>query len=266
MLLDIPLHTDVLILGIVQGIAEILPISSSVNLYCVSKFLNLSNFTFGLKIALHVGSLIVLLFYFRKNIVDIFRAIFTTQKKVKDTYFLPLFFGTIPVVFLGSISENIVKNFNSLGIMAGSCIFFGILLALFDKISPVEKKIRKRISSSRAFIVGIFQAIAIFPGVSRLGICITSCRMFSMSRKDSIHFSLMLAIPSILGSFVLECYKSFSEGTLNEIISKDALWGIATTAVIGLLSINIVVRFMERRGFTGLVIYRILIGFFIFFL
>ncbi|MDR0942202.1 MAG: hypothetical protein LBM19_01120 [Holosporales bacterium] len=255
------MNSDILSLGIIQGIFEILPVSSSVNLHFFSKFFNIHECSLSIKIALHIGSLITLLIYFNKEIADIIKGIFSKNKKISDTYLLQLIAGTIPVIVAGSLAWNFVKEFNSLKIMGISCIIFGILLVIFDKLSCVDKPRSQKghISITKSLIIGMFQSISIFPGISRLGICITAARMLSLDRKNAIRFSLMLAIPSILGALVLgliENYKVYKYSLLQ----SETLIGIAVTAVVGLVAILPCVKYMEKHGFLALTIYRILIS------
>ena len=252
------MNFDILSLSVIQGISEILPISSSVNLYFFSKLFGIANFSFSLKVALHAGSLITLLVYFRREIADIFRGLFG-RKSISETYFWPLVLGTIPVVVFGYLARDFVKEFDSPCIMGISSVVFGIVLVTCDKLSVKARAFKKPVSLIKSFFIGCFQTVAIFPGVSRLGICITASRMLSIERKEAINFSLMLAIPSICGSLFLEiadCIKSSNFG----VFSSESMLGIVLTAVIGLVVILPCVRFMERRGFVELALYRILIG------
>lgn len=254
------MNIEILILSIIQGVAEILPISSSVNLQFFSSLFNLKSFSFLLKIALHAGSLITILFYFRTEITNILKGFFSKKIKLKDTYFFPLVIGTIPVVILGYLSRDFVKEFDSNIIMGVASVFFGILLLMFDKMACAKTRTDKSpVSISKAFFIGCFQAIAIFPGVSRLGICITSSRMLSLDRKKAIFFSLLLAIPSILGSLTLEIIESI-KSEQNFVASNDILIGVALTTLIGIAIIGPAIKFMEKKGFVALTIYRIIVG------
>ncbi|MDR1391111.1 MAG: undecaprenyl-diphosphate phosphatase [Holosporales bacterium] len=247
-------------LGIIQGVSEILPISSSVNLYFFSHFFRIDTFSFSLKIALHIGSLFGILLFFRKEMREILRGIFF-KKNISDSYFWPLVFGTIPVVILGFTARNFVREFNSPKIMGILSITFGILLVVFDKASSTTKgRDRKPISIFKSFIIGCFQSISIFPGISRLGICITASRMLGLDRNRAIRFSMLLAIPSILGSLVLELVESHSKYQGFPLISKEYLLGTLTTMIIGLIAIWPCIKYMEKNGFVLLMIYRIIIG------
>lgn len=254
------MNFEIFIISFVQGIGELLPISSSVNMFIAQKIFNMHFFSFAFKIALHAGSLIALLLYFKKEILAMFAALFSRKKTINNTYFLQLLVGTIPVAILGYLSRDFVKEFNNGCVMGVLCIFFGVLLHVVDKISVSKKGEKSRnISLFKAFVIGVFQSISIFPGVSRLGICITTSRMLGMDRKKAIFFSLFLAIPSIFGSLCLEIYKSYTEHS-NALISTDSLIGMALTAIISSLVIIPCIRFMEKRGFFGIAVYRCLIG------
>lgn len=250
---------NIILLSFIQGISEILPISSSINLHFFSHIFNINTFSFSLKIALHTGSLIALMIFFRREIFDIFSGIFGS-KSIKNTHLLPLFFGTIPVVIIGYFARDYVKEFDSPKIMGILSILFGIILFLIDKLSYHKSRTDKNpISIAKAFIIGCFQTIAIFPGVSRLGICITASRMLGLDRKKSIYFSLFLAIPSILGSLTLELFECYQKHDF-QIFSNDSLIGIISTAIISLLAMWYCIKYMENRGFGVLVLYRIVIG------
>jgi undecaprenyl-diphosphatase len=245
------------VLGLVQGISEVLPISSSVNLYLFSKLCFVHDFSFSTKIALHAGSLIALLIFFNDDIHDILLGLFSNKKRLADTYFFQLVLGTIPVVITGLFARDYVMKFDSAIIMGVTSIIFGCLLVVFDKISP-STRTKSNVSMLGALIIGCFQSISIIPGVSRLGICITGARMVSMPRKKALNFSLLLAIPSILGSITLEILDMYEHAQIS--VSSGAFWGILTTAIVGLLFIRMSIRFMEKHGFFMIAIYRVVIG------
>jgi undecaprenyl-diphosphatase len=199
--------------------------------------------------------------YFRRDIGSIFRAMFTRKNKLSDTYFWALVVGTLPVTILGYFAIDFVKEFDSKGVVGASCILFGCLLLVCDKLSIARARSgdRSRVSIPKAMIIGCFQAVSIFPGVSRLGICITAARILHIDRKKSIAFAMLLAIPSICGSMslgIIDCYKHNNFA----IFSMDSLIGVLLTMMIGIVIIFPCVRHMEKTGFTYLVIYRILMG------
>lgn len=258
------MNFDILSYSLVQGISEILPVSSSANLYLFSKLLSAPEFLFSMKVALHAGSLITLLIYFREEITDIFRGIFG-KKELSETYLLQLIVATIPVVIFGYFSRDFVKEFDSPRVMGLCCIIFGLALVLFDKLSSKARPSKKPIALIKSLLIGVFQAISVIPGISRLGICITASRILGIDRKNSIHFSLLLAVPSICGSLtleILECFKKSDFGVFTE----KSMIGIGLTALIGLIAIFPCIRYMERKGFAALAIYRVIIGLVIYFI
>ncbi|MBQ8651531.1 MAG: undecaprenyl-diphosphate phosphatase [Alphaproteobacteria bacterium] len=257
---------QILILSLVQGIAEFLPISSSINLELISKLFDISLYSFHLKIALHAGSLLALLIYFQRDIKDIFYGLFTKKTRLGSTLFFPIFVATIPVIISGYFSVDFIEQFNSIKAAGILSIIFGILLCLVDRISgdsPHNK--RQQISVFKSFIIGCFQAIAIIPGVSRLGITITAARMLSLDRSKSIRFAMILAIPSIAGSLFLEVIKSVKYNNF-QILEKNAIIAMLITALVSLIFIHPALNFMARKGFFGITIYRIIIGLVVLFL
>jgi undecaprenyl-diphosphatase len=252
------MSTEILILSFIQGISEFLPISSSANLYLFSSTFDIKIFSFSMKIALHAGSLICLLFYFREEVLEIFRGLFSKRKNINETHFFQLVCGTIPVVISGFLAKDFVKEFDSPGIAGIFCVIFGILLYTFDKVSNIKSRSDKKpVSVIKDFIIGCFQAVSILPGVSRLGISITASRMLGIERKKAIFFSLLLAIPSICGSLTLEIIDCYNK---NDSFTREFLEGIILTTIIGLIAIFPCIKYMERKGFFALMIYRMIIG------
>jgi undecaprenyl-diphosphatase len=255
--IQVPVHS-ILLLGCIQGVSEILPISSSVNLVLLTALFGIQDFSFSLKIALHAGSLVAFIVYFRSEIKNIFKSFFSKSIKISQTYFWSLVFGTIPVVILGVLARDFVVEFDSRKVMGISSVLFGILLWIADRISANSCN-KRPVSVIKSFIIGCFQAISIFPGVSRLGITITASRILSIDRKKSIFFAMFIAIPSICGSLILEILDLFNRNDFS-ILQKDTLYGVGITAIVGILSIYPCVRIMERCGFLWIAIYRIVIG------
>ncbi|MDR1609414.1 MAG: undecaprenyl-diphosphate phosphatase [Holosporales bacterium] len=253
---------NILFLSIVQGVSEVIPVSSSVNLHFFSAIFGISSFSFAIKIALHVGSLIALLIYFHTDVADMFRGLVSRKKRISDTCLPQLVLGTIPVVILGFCARDFVKEFNSPKIMGAACICFGILLTVFDRLSCTQPRLSRTNVASipllKSFIVGVFQSVSIFPGVSRLGVCITASRMLSLDKKHSIRFALLLAIPSIAGSLTLELFEAYTSNF--QCFQDEALTGIILTSIVSIVMIHPCIRYMETHGFAVIAIYRILIG------
>ena len=253
---------EIIVLSTVQGIGEFLPISSSTNISLISKLLSFSDLSFSMKIALHGGSLLALLVYFRKAIFKIILGLFKNKVKLSNTAFNLMLFSTIPVIITGFIFNDFVKNFDIPLITSGLLIIFGIILYIIDKCN-IGIKCKNNII--QYLVIGCFQSIAIFPGVSRSGICITACRLLKMERSKAITMSLLLAIPSISGSLVLELINMYKNNTLNT-LDINTLLAVFITALIGIVSIKPCIRYMEKHGFYALMWYRIIIGLILIFL
>lgn len=245
-----------IVLSIVQGIGEFLPISSSTNITLISKILSFNDLSFSLKIALHSGSLLALLIYFRKIIYKIILGIFTNKVKLSNTAFNLMVFSTLPVVITGFIFNDFVKNFDIPLITGIILIIFGIILYVVDKYN-IGTNCKNNVL--RYIIIGCFQSIAIFSGVSRSGICITGCRLLNIERYQAITISLLLAIPSISGSLVLELINMYKNNTLNT-FNINTLFAVLLTGLIGIISIKPCIKYMEKNGFYALMWYRIVVG------
>jgi len=180
---------EVIILSIIQGVTEFLPISSSAHLILVSKYFNFINENLSLDISLHLGSLLAIVFYFRKDLLD-----FVNNKIL----FLKIILSSIPVMVFGFflIKLNLIDYLRSYKIIGWSTIIFGILLYFSDLIK-IKKTISKDFKYSTALYIGFFQVLSLIPGVSRSGITITGARFFNFSRIDSAKISFFISIPTL---------------------------------------------------------------------
>lgn len=247
---------ETIILSIVQGIGEFLPISSSTNINLIAKLFSFNDLSFSFTVALHGGSLITLLIYFRKFIYKIILGIFTNKVKLSNTAFYLMIVSTIPVVINGYIFSDFIKNFDVSFITGIILIIFGIILQVVDKYNI---SINCKSNLLKYTIIGGFQSIAIFSGVSRSGICITACRFLNIERSQAITISLLLAIPSISGSLVLEFINMYKTNTSNT-FNINTLLAVLLTGLIGIISIEPCIKYMEKSGFYALMWYRIVLG------
>ena len=161
-------YLEVLALSIIQGISEFIPVSSSAHLIIFSNILNFSNKSLIFDVGLHLGSLIAILFYFRNDLLNI-----SNDKKL----FNLLLIGSLPLVLVGYIFyvTNIINSFRNLETIGWTTLIFGILMYYSDTFK-IKKNIKKDLSIKNILIIGIFQILAIIPGVSRAGITITAGR------------------------------------------------------------------------------------------
>lgn len=251
---------NVLILSILQGIAEFLPISSSGHLVLGKTILGLKTPPgVTLEVALHVGTLISTLIYYRKEILDIIRGFLTG---CRDSYQLAIqiIISSIPaILFYLLCKDRIESTFESPQVVGFALLFTGcVLLAL--RWIPVQDK---PLSVGRAVFIGIAQAIAVLPGVSRSGMTISAARMSGVGAKKSAEFSFLASIPLIAGAALKKLLESFSEvhapGT--EALSPLLLVaGICISAIVGFFALSLLVRILRGRFFWCFGIYCLIAG------
>ena len=188
-------YIETSILAFIQGVAEFIPVSSSAHLIIISKVSNFNVSSLQLDISLHLGSLLAIIFYFRKDLLNI------TKNK---SLFLLIVLGSIPLIIIGYFfySSGLIENLRNLKVIAWTTLIFGILLFIADR-STIKNKINNNLNLKNILLIGIFQVLAIIPGVSRSGIIITASRFLNFDRVDSSKISFYLSIPALAGASVL---------------------------------------------------------------
>jgi len=248
-----------IILGVVQGLGEFLPISSTAHLVLIPYFFNWEDPGLAFDVALHLGTLIAVLAYFYKDWINIFQSAFDykSQKNpdyAKKTIWI-LAVATIPGILAGYFFESKAETiFRSPVLIALTLIFFGLFLYLADKYFQTKKDIDK-ISFLGSIIIGIFQAMAIIPGVSRSGATITAGRMLGMDRKDSAKFSFLLSMPIVFGAVILKIPEFFSNT-----INLEIILGVFFSALSGYLAIKYLLKLVEKYSYQGFFWYRLILA------
>ena len=188
-------YIETSILAFIQGFTEFIPVSSSAHLVIISKISNFNVSSLQLDISLHLGSLLAIIFYFRKDLLNI------TKNK---SLFLLIVLGSIPLIIVGYFfySSGLIENLRNLKVIAWTTLIFGILLFIADR-STIKNKINNNLNLKNILLIGIFQVFAIIPGVSRSGITITASRFLNFDRVDSSKISFYLSIPALAGASVL---------------------------------------------------------------
>ena len=241
---------EVLILSIVQGVTEFLPVSSSSHLIIISDFINFQNMGLSIDVSLHLGSFLAVLTFFNKEIFNFI--------KNKDL-FAKIFISSIPVILVGYflVESNLIQKLRDTRIIGFTTIIFGILLYLSDKFK-LEKTVDKNFSFKSALIIGLYQILSLIPGVSRSGITITAARILNFKRYDSAKISFLLSIPtlgavSIFGMINLLNSQSF-------IYSKLNLVSIVLSFTFSLLTIKYFLKYIQKFNLSLFVFYRIILG------
>ena len=240
---------EILILSIVQGVSEFLPISSSAHLILVSNFYNLKNSSLLIDISLHLGSLLAIVFYFRKDLFNL-----KENKKLLQLILI----GSIPLIIFGYLlhTTEVIDLLRNIKVIAWTTLFFGIILFFSD-----QRKVNKNISNDLNFkdiiFIGTFQMLALIPGVSRAGITITAARFLKFNRFDSGKISFLLSIPALAGASFLGLKDAFSQSIqFNYLI-------IAATGlsfIFSYLTVKFFLIYINKFSLNVFVIYRILIA------
>lgn len=232
-----------IILGVVQGITEFLPVSSSAHLAIAQEFL--PSFTQpGLlfDVIIHLGTTLAVIYYFRARILTI---------TVREALILGL--ATVPAVVFGFMFKDVLESmFQNMPIVGITLIITGVLNFLINKASGVTKKV----GAWDAILIGVAQAISILPGISRSGSTIFAGVSLGIDRKKAAEFSFLMSIPAILGANVLQLY---SHG-VSEAISAAYLAGFLGAFVVGLLSISVLLKLLNERKFSIFGVYCIVLG------
>ena len=242
---------EIIILSIVQGISEFLPISSSAHLNIVEIIFEFNSNSLMIDVSLHLGSLLAIIFYFRRELLDL-----RNNQKLLSL----LIIGSIPIVIAGYIisSTGLVSLLeNNLKIIAWTTLIFGIILYLADK-SKFDKKISSNLNFKTILYIGLFQILALIPGVSRAGITITAARLFRFNRFDSSKISFLLAIPA---ASVLQLKNAIGQNfEFNYLI----LISITLSFLFSYFTVKFFLDYINKFSLNVFVIYRIIISIILF--
>lgn len=257
---------EVIILGIVQGIAEFLPISSSAHLIIFRDIFNIGTnisedigLTFD--IALHFGTLLAIAIYFFKDFLNIVIKGFTKGVKDKDGKLLwYLVVATIPAAIFGVLFEEKIENLirTNYILIAVCLIIMGIIIYLADKHFK-QKNSLENMNIKQAFLIGCSQVFALIPGFSRSGTTIAAARALKLNREDAAKFSFFLSAPVVLGATVLHVFK---DGTISLIMANLSIFiiGVLVAFISGLLCIEFLLRYIKKNDFQIFMWYRIILG------
>ena len=188
-------YYEILILSLIQGVSEFIPVSSSAHLYIISELFDFKNQSLMIDVGMHLGSLLAVLFYFRQDFLNILK-----NKQILNLMVI----GSIPLIIAGFIiyTTGLIDFVRNLKLLAWLSLIFAIVLYFADKIK-VTKKIDTDLNLKTILIIGLFQIASLFPGVSRSGIVITAGRFLNFDRVDSSKISFYLSIPALAGASVL---------------------------------------------------------------
>ncbi|NCV76235.1 MAG: undecaprenyl-diphosphate phosphatase [Actinobacteria bacterium] len=259
-------------LGLIQGLTEFLPISSSAHLRIAGEFFNTpvdpgATFT----AITQIGTELAVLLYFRREILSILRSLLryvTTRNLEPDGRLgLLIIVGTLPIVIFGFLGQETIRStFRSLWLIATVLIVFGLILGAADRFGRSEKKI-DQLNARDAILYGLAQSLALIPGVSRSGATIAMGRIMGYDRVTALRYSFLLALPAVFASGFFELYKAVNEATPTGGYSLVDT-GIATVVafVVGYLMIAWLLKFVSTKSFMPFVVYRVFLGSLVLFL
>jgi len=251
------------ILALIQGLTEFLPVSSTAHLVILPKFFDWPDQGLAFDVVIHFATLCAFILYYRTSIVllsqDFFSSISNRKMQGDSMLAWGVLLGTIPVGLAGLFFNDFVEiNLRNFQIVAYATIFFGIVLGLSDYIHRVRAKSREIIKGSDILIVGCFQALALIPGTSRSGITITAALLIGLSRELSIKFAFLLSIPVITLATLYKFFELSSEA--QQVDWLILLIGFSIAFLTAYFTIVFFIKLVEKIGFLPFVVYRILLG------
>lgn len=253
---------QIIVLAIVQGLTEFLPVSSSAHLILVPKFLGWQDQGLAFDVAVHVGTLTAVVWYFRTDLRLIisawFRSLYTGTRSRDSRLAWAVLLGTIPVGLCGlAFGDFIEAKLRSPVVIAATTIGFGVLLWVADRLGPRVRD-EHHLDRLDILLVGCAQALALIPGTSRSGITMTAALALGLTRKGAARFSFLLSIPLILLAGGLE--------TLKLVQAQEAVdWaslvlGTLLSAVSAYFCIRVFLRFLDTVGMLPFALYRVVLG------
>ena len=264
---------EAIILGLIQGLTEFLPISSSAHLRIAGEFLPSATDPGATFTAItQLGTELAVILYFRKDIVRIIGRWFRHFGSSKGAHAVNIpkddpdvrlgwliIIGTITIVIIGFLAQDTIRSvFRDLWLIAIVLIVFGIILGLADLLAPRVRELNQ-MTYGHGIIIGLAQVLALIPGVSRSGSTMTAGRMLGYTRPAAARYGFLLAIPAVFGSGLYELVHSFGEpeGAYGY---PETLVATVVAFVVGYAVIAFLMRYIEKRSFLPFVIYRILLG------
>jgi undecaprenyl-diphosphatase len=244
-----------IIYGIVQGIAEFLPISSTAHLVLVPWLFGWGDPGVVFDVALHLGTAAAVILFFWKDWIKLITAGLTKPSSVNGMLFWLIFMATLPGAIFGVFLDKYMENFRNPALIGIMLIIMGIILYYADKYGKEDIKL-ENIGFKRSLLVGISQVLAIIPGVSRSGITMSTGRALGIQKESIAKFTFLLSAPVILGDGLYHAIK-IKDTTIDK---APFIVAVLTAAVVGALTIKLLLDYVKRRGYGIFAIYRFVVG------
>ena len=244
---------EILILSLVQGVTEFIPVSSSSHLFIISEYIDFEEQSLHIDVSLHIGSFIAVISYFHKDIFN-----FLENKKL----FIKILVASIPIMVSGYIlvKTGWIEQLRNIKVIGWTTFAFGILLYISDRFR-ISKSIKNDFDFKSALLIGIFQILSLIPGVSRSGISLTGARMLNFKRFDAAKISFLLSIPTLGAVSIFGINNIIS--TEDQSFTSINYISIVLSFIFSLITIKFFLKFIEKFSLNLFVIYRIILGFFL---
>jgi undecaprenyl-diphosphatase len=259
-----------LFLGIVQGLTEFLPISSSAHLAIIGRIMDSAKDPGATFTAItQIGTELAVLIYFRRDIFAIISAWFKSfrphshlthheRSDAKLAWFIAV--GTLPIVILGYLGQSFIENeLRSLWVIATTLIVFGLLLGFLDYMGRNERSL-DQLTTNHGILYGLAQSLALIPGVSRSGATIAMGRFLGYRRESALRYSFLLAVPAVFGSGFYQLKKAIDEPGAQVFSLPETFVATIAAFIVGYAVIAWLMRYISTKSFTPFVIYRIVLG------
>ena len=240
---------EILVLSAIQGISEFLPISSSAHLIIVSSLYDLKASSLLIDISLHLGSLLAIIFFFRKDLFNL---------KNNHKLLKLIIIGSVPLIIFGYVlhSTELIHLLRNIKVIAWTTLFFGIILYFADQ-RKFDRNIATNLNVQSIFFIGIFQVLALIPGVSRAGITLTAARLLKFNRVDSGKISFLLSIPALAGASFLGL-KDIPNTSLE--INILVIIAVILSFLFSYFTAKFFLNFLYKFSLNIFVIYRLIIA------
>lgn len=241
---------QILLISIIQGIAEFIPVSSSAHINLLSNLFNYEKIELAINVSAHFGSLVAVLFYFNKEIYN-----FSKNKNL----FYKVIIASIPIFIIGYIliELKIISNLRTIEIMGWTTIIFGILLYFSDKFK-IKLKMKNNFTFRNAIIIGFYQTLALIPGVSRSGIIITGARFLKFNRIDAAKISFLLSIPALGAWSLYGCFDLIKQN--DQILNVSSILTAFLSFIFSYITIKYFLIYLKKFNLNLFVIYRLILG------
>jgi undecaprenyl-diphosphatase len=265
---------EAIFLGLIQGLTEFLPISSSAHLRIVGEFLpNAKDPGAAFTAITQIGTELAVLIFFRIEIINIVKSWFgfnilrrrnlSQAERADNKLGWMIIFGSIPVFILGFLLQDSIKTtFRSLTLIGLSLIIFGLILGFADYVGDTRKGIRD-LNLTETLLFGLGQSLALIPGVSRSGATIAVGRLMGYNRSAATKFSFLLAVPAVLGSGLYELYQVLSDPTNEVFTLAETFIATCIAFAVGYAVIAWLMKFISSNSYRSFVIYRVALGSFV---